>query len=134
QAAGQGCEVLESSACDHAGVLDADPAQTRQVEARLDCDHIALRQGIVSRGAEPGAFVDFEPNSVAGAVVHLGHPVRPFVTGRLGAEAAVDQDMAHAEVGLLAVNPQRARFGTEDDGLLTYRVLSIDDSSVLCRT
>src|SRR2546428_13596340 len=43
-----------------------------------------------------------ETNAVARAVVHPGHAVGTLVAGRRGAEATIDEDLAHSEVDVVA--------------------------------
>src|SRR5207245_5389320 len=43
-------------------------------------------------------LVYLEPDAMAGVVVHLRHSVRSFIAMRLGAVAAIDQDLTHGLV------------------------------------
>src|SRR5207253_8939784 len=101
----------------HAGVLDPNPAQPDQVQTWLHGDHVALREKVVGRVPKGRLFVHFQPDAVAGAVVHLRDAVGTFVTRRLGTEAAVDQDLAYVEVRLFTGHARGDRFDAGVHGL-----------------
>src|SRR5258706_14585304 len=102
-------EVLETSRRHHARVLDAHASESHEVKARLHGDHVALFQRLAVRAPHAGLLVHLQANPVAGAVVHLGDTVGPFVARGRGARASVAHHPAPGVMNLLGRDPRPDR-------------------------
>src|SRR5437899_10827503 len=94
-------EVLETPRRHHARVLDTHASESHEVKARLHGDHVALFQRLAVRAPHAGLLVHLQADAVAGAVVHLGDAVGPFIARGRGAVASVDQYLAHGVMDLV---------------------------------
>src|ERR1041384_5385724 len=100
---GQG-EELRPALADHEGVLDADPAPPRQVDAGLDGDRHTGRKCPGTCLRQRRCLVDLQPDAVAEAVQELV-PV-PGLLDHLARRAV---DVAHLHARLQGVAPGRLR-------------------------
>src|SRR5687768_5342068 len=65
QGLGGGAEIPDSALLDHDQILDSDPERPGDVHARFDGHDVAFRQDILRGLAEPGGFMDLQPDAVA---------------------------------------------------------------------
>src|SRR5258708_16097193 len=75
QASREGREILEAVRRDHARVLDANSAQSHQIETGLHRYGVAFEQDVLVGPAQGRFLVNVEPDAVAGGVVHLRAPI-----------------------------------------------------------
>src|SRR5689334_18794006 len=93
-------EALAAVPGDHHEILDAHPADARQVDPWLHCDDHPLFQGCGVRDGEARILVDLETDAVTGAVLEVL------------AMAGLGDDVAHDRVGVLARDPGPHRVET----------------------
>src|ERR1700694_496680 len=86
-------EVAETRGGDDAGVLDADSAQTFEVEAGLHRHDVALVEGNVGR-PEVGQLVNVEADAVTGRVDHHRGSRGRLIAGVGGSESTLLEDPA----------------------------------------
>src|SRR5258708_34529796 len=98
KASREGGEVLEPVRRDHARVLDANSAQSHEIETRLHRYDVPFEQDVLVRPAQRRFLVNVETNAVAAGVVHLGSPIDTLKTLRRRPETPITQDLANAVV------------------------------------
>src|SRR5260370_16388118 len=75
QASREGREILEAVRRDHARVLDANSAQSHQIETGLHRYGVAFDQDVLVGPAQRRFLMNVEPAPVARAVSHLRAPI-----------------------------------------------------------
>src|SRR5260370_28730506 len=96
QASREGREILEAVRRDHARVLDANSAQSHQIETGLHRYGVAFEQDVLVGPAQGRFLVNVEPDAVAGGVVHLRAPLGPLEALRRRPVAPIHQALPTA--------------------------------------